>query len=81
MEIKCSKCFRVQVGGETFKSKILDEVIELPSGDWNVRKLEDAQEGARVINVPVEHYLSFVSDLDKAIRDIAGLSTSLLRRE
>lgn len=54
--------FRVQVGNETVKSKVL--------GDH-----EEATPGCLIINVPHDFYTIFVEDTDGAVRDFAGLTT------
>ncbi len=65
--------FRVQIGNEQFRSKILADN-------------EPAAPGCQVINVPMDFYNDFRDDIDKSIRDLAGqtvLSTNpfIARRE
>jgi hypothetical protein len=58
--------FRVQVGNETFPSKVLKS-DEVPN------------RGCEIIIVPVDFHAEFVRDVDGAIRDIAGMTTLATR--
>ena len=63
----CGDKFRVFVGDETRKPRILsdDEIVTIQDERW-------------VVAVPVEYEHQFANDLVKAIRDIAGYSTQAL---
>ena len=56
------KTFKVEVGDQFASSRILTE-RDIP------------REGARVINVPVEHKQEFRDDVDGALRDLAGVAS------
>jgi hypothetical protein len=67
-ELYSQDLFHVLVGNEQTPSKILDpqEVAHFK---------EDKPEGCIVIEVPVDFYSEFDSDLEGSIRDIAGIAT------
>jgi len=54
--------FRVLVGTNIYQSRVLEQGEEVPPG-------------GRVVEVPMEYYDSFVSDVDGALRDLAGVAT------
>lgn len=56
------KTFRVQVGDRYRVSRILKDN-------------EEPDSGAKVIEVPIEHYQEFQADIDGSLRDIAGVAT------
>lgn len=75
----CGKKFRVQIGGEKSDNEILDEVIVPENGKFSIEtKIYEVKEpafDATVEYVPVEHYAAFLTDIEGAIKDIAGIST------
>lgn len=58
--------FRVFFGGSSMSSKILENDEDPP--------IHDEDDHAKVIDVPVEFFSDFDSDIEGAIRDIAGVS-------
>jgi len=65
------KWFRVLVGGVTVRSRIMKKDEELPE-----KFLQDTD--STVVEVPEDYRNDFESDLNKAIRDVAGLSTDAI---
>lgn len=72
------KFFKVAVGNKYVPSRIaprslagkeLDEWVESATAN-----------GLNVIDVPIEHYQAFDQSLDKALQDIAGISTSVVTK-
>lgn len=59
--------FRVLIGNDSVRSRIIKDT----DPDWSFV----VEDGARVIEVPVEYQEDFERDLESAIRDIAGIST------
>lgn len=72
------KMFKVAVGNKYVPSRVSPEHFsELQLTQW----IEDAQKsGLNVIDVPVEHRQAFDQDLDKALQDIAGISTATVSK-
>ena len=71
------KFFKVAVGNKFIPSKVV-------KGD-SPEAIEDAcnaykEQGMRVIDVPVEHRQAFDQNIDKALQDIAGISTSVVTK-
>lgn len=62
------RTFPVAVGNKHLKSKFIN-----PSD--NIDAL--ASQGYEILNVPIEHRQAFILDLDRALMDIAGISTTL----
>lgn len=60
--------FKVVVGTSSLRSRILPEDEVVDEGFL-------ANEGANVLNVPIEYYEDFDRDLENSIRDIAGVGT------
>ncbi len=58
--------FRVQVGNEVLRSKVLHEQ-------------EEGYPGCKVIDVPMDFYPDFMADVDGALRDFAGETSVALR--
>lgn len=72
------KMFKVAVGNKYVRSRV--EPLGLPETDL-INWTESAQKsGLTVIDVPVEHRQAFDQDLDKALQDIAGISTSVVTK-
>jgi hypothetical protein len=63
----CGEFFRVFVGDETRKPRVMDEDEVVVKDDEHL-----------VVAVPIEYSQAFKNDLIKAIRDIAGYSTQAL---
>lgn len=63
----CGEMFKVFIGDETRKPRILDDDEGLP-----------AEENHLVIDVPVEYRRTFENDLLPALRDVAGVATLAL---
>jgi len=61
--------FKVLIGTERYSSRILKEGEE--------QDITDPE--AKIINVPIDFYHQFETDIDGAIRDIAGCSTLTVR--
>lgn len=62
----CGKTFKVAVGNKTLESKIVEE-------DENLTTLEE--QGYRIIDVPIEYRTDFQKDMNKALMDLAGISS------
>ena len=62
----CGKNFKIEVGGDFGRSRMLPE------------KYDQASITGRIIDVPVEYRIEFESDIEDAVRDIAGLATSTI---
>ena len=60
--IYCGMTFRVEVGDELHSSRILS-------------KEDIARPGAQIIDVPVEHQDDFNTDVEGALRDVAGVAS------
>lgn len=72
------KYFKVAVGNKYIQSRVepLDLTDEMRT-DW----IDSAtKSGLTVIDVPVEHRQAFDQNLDKALQDIAGISTSVVTK-
>jgi len=71
--------FRVQVGNQTHDSSILDRVIELPKTQGGGYKIissdKEAAEGCQEEFIPIELFPRFISDIDKSLQNLAGVST------
>lgn len=71
------KMFKVAIGNKYLPSKILDEgtpeEIQLQCESYEAQ-------GLRILDVPVEHRQAFDQDLDKALQDVAGISTSVVTK-
>ena len=63
----CGEMFRVFVGDETRKPRLIDEEEVVATVDADL-----------VVSVPIEYRGTFQNDLLKAIRDVAGYSTQAL---
>ena len=75
----CGKHFRVRLGDAIHDPLVLDEVAYDEKGVTvkpSISQYEEARMEGRMIEVPVEHYKSFVEDINGAIRDVAGIATS-----
>lgn len=62
--------FKVAIGNKFLSS----EVLSLNVSDQEVKLMRDR--GYRIIEVPMGYYESFIDDIDIALTDIAGISTS-----
>lgn len=68
--------FRVNVTEQTRDSSILDVVVRNEeTGEWAVIPGPDEPTEGFIINVPVEHYQSFATDMGGALRDVASIAT------
>ena len=67
----CGRKFKLSVGDVHNPPKILDVEVDL---------LKAVQNGFLIIEVPVEYYDAFSKDVVGCLRDIAGISTSSIRR-
>lgn len=72
------KFFKVAVGNKYVPSRIAPKSLtDEQLSEW----VESAtKNGLNVIDVPVEHYQAFDQSLDKALQDIAGISTSVVTK-
>lgn len=61
--------FRIVVGNERFQSRILDN--DAPQATVN----KYLELGLRIVEIPEEYRRDFLSDMDTALRDIAGVAT------
>lgn len=62
--------FKVAIGSKFLSS----EVLPLSISDEEVSKIRDR--GYKILEVPMGYYESFIDDIDIALTDIAGISTS-----
>jgi len=70
------KTFKVAVGNKFLPSRILSGTPE------SVEEQAEAysRQGLNVIDVPIEHKTAFEQDIEKALQDIAGISTSAVTK-
>lgn len=64
--------FRVAVGNKYLPSQVIkghDEIADIQCEHYK-------KQGLTIIDVPIEHMQAFDQDIDKALQDIAGISTS-----
>lgn len=66
--------FKVAVGNKFLSS----EVLPLNVNDDTIKAMRD--QGYKIIDVPMGYYDSFIEDIDTALTDIAGISTSSSNR-
>ena len=71
------KMFKVAVGNKYVPSRVIED-----GTDEEVQTRCDAAKkmGLNIIDVPVEHKQAFDQDIDKALQDIAGISTSVVTK-
>ncbi len=71
------KYFKVAVGNKFIPSKIVtgdtEEAIQTACAAYK-------EQGLTIIDVPIEHRQPFDQDLDKALQDIAGISTAVVTK-
>lgn len=68
------KKFKVAVGNKYVQSRVIPD----DASEEYIESLK--KQDYRVIDVPVEHRQAFDQDLDKALQDIAGISTSTVTK-
>lgn len=71
------KMFKVAVGNKYVPSRVIADGTE---EEIKSRCEAAIQMGLRVIDVPVEHRQAFDQNLDKALQDVAGISTSVVTK-
>lgn len=74
----CGKTFRVVVGSDSRDPEILDTVHKR-GGEWVVEVEDsglDAETVGQILNIPVEHYTDFQTDVVGALREVAGAASS-----
>ena len=67
---KSSRTFKVAIGNKFLSS----EVIPLDATERDIKLYRDR--GFKIIDVPMGYYENFIDDIDIALTDIAGISTS-----
>lgn len=72
------KMFKVAVGSKYIQSRVVPDDLEGTALDEWVDSAK--KQGLNVIDVPIEHRQAFDQDLDKALQDIAGISTSVVTK-
>lgn len=72
------KRFKVAVGNKYIRSRV--EPLGMKEEDINSWIDSAKKAGLSIIDVPVEHRQAFDQDLDKALQDIAGISTSAVTK-
>lgn len=72
------KTFKIAVGNKYIPSRV--EPAGLSSEDLDRWTDSAKKAGLNVIDVPVEHRQAFDQNLDKALQDIAGISTSVVTK-
>lgn len=70
--------FKVAAGNKFLPSQIIANNVPEDQQQEICKKLE--QEGLRVIDVPIELKQDFDTDIDKALQDLAGISTSIVTK-
>ena len=68
--------FKVAVGNKYLPSRIIRPNSEDIDGQVESYK----KQGLRIIDVPIEHLQAFDQDLDKALQDVAGISTAVVTK-
>lgn len=77
----CGKKFPVVVGDIYTPSKLLGYIDEAGEVSFNKAEVdENIKAGFKVIYVPVEYHLDFQRDIVGALRDLAGISVSYIRK-
>lgn len=71
------KMFKVAVGNKYVPSRV---IADGSPEDIKARCEAAVQMGLKVIDVPVEHRQAFDQNLDKALQDVAGISTSVVTK-
>lgn len=69
--------FKVAVGNKYVPSRVIEDGTE---EEVNARVDAARKMGLNVIDVPVEHRQAFDQNIDKALQDIAGISTSVVTK-
>lgn len=69
-----SKKFKVAIGNKFLNSEVLP--INISEQDLDIYR----NKGFKIIDVPIGYYESFIDDIDIALTDIAGISTSNVTR-
>lgn len=69
--------FKVAVGNKFIPSKVVQGETE---EEINTACESYKEQGMRIIDVPVEHRQAFDQNIDKALQDIAGISTSVVTK-
>ena len=72
------RMFKVAVGNKYIQSRVVPDNLEGAQLDEYIKASE--KQGLQVIDVPIEHRQAFDQDLDKALQDIAGISTSVVTK-
>lgn len=72
------KTFKVAVGNKYVKSRV--EPLSISEEDLESWVDSAQKSGLSIIDVPVEHRQAFDQNLDKALQDIAGISTSVVTK-
>lgn len=72
------KFFRFLVGNRLHPPKCIDKVIADGFGTYEIIRGEDPPRTLRVIDVPVEDYMSFEENPIEAMRDVAGIPSEAL---
>lgn len=71
------KMFKVAVGNKFIPSKVIEgdteEAIQIAADSYK-------EQGMNIIDVPIEHRQAFDQNIDKALQDIAGISTSVVTK-
>jgi len=77
----CGRKFPVMIGDVYTPSKLLGYVDEDGEVSFNKEEVgETVRNGFKVIDVPVEYYIDFQRDIVGALRDLAGISVSYIRK-
>lgn len=71
------KMFKVAVGNKYVPSRVIADGTE---EEIRIRCEQAIEMGLRVVDVPVEHRQAFDQNLDKALQDVAGISTSVVTK-
>lgn len=71
------KFFKVAVGNKYLPSRII-RPSTVESEKDQVESYE--KQGLKIIDVPIEHLQAFDQDIDKALQDIAGISTAVVTK-
>lgn len=71
--------FRVQVGNELVRSKVLDQIITHDDRRIEYMQRDEPHHLCEMIEVPMDFYPEFVKDPDGSLRDFAGVTSQALR--
>ena len=76
-----SKTFKIAVGNKYLRSKLIEDKTENQTKEDYEAILESLiKQGYRILDVPIDLKQPFDQDIDKALQDLAGISTSVVTK-